>query len=274
MLKIAVFDKLQRFNLFAVEPNTGAARILGREVFTGGLSQAVSGMLSDAPSSPKLAITPNVDQVNRLVLDEGWRKVFQQADILFTDGKPVEILLNKLGAKNIHRVTGADLLPEVARAATGTGKRIAVVGGRDDVRERAVENLREKNGAGLDIVGVSVPFAPGGFDEAAAEVTDLKPDIVFVCLSSPKQEQWVIDFRETLPAAWYIGAGAAVDFAAGEVERAPQLMQNLSLEWLYRLYKEPKRLAYRYLVVGPIYLGVIAAAIMQAKGNKAERKAA
>lgn len=265
MFTTAVFDKLQRLNLFSVDPATGVAQILGREVFAGDLSQAVSYLLDDAPAVPKLAITPNVDQVNRLVLDDAWRQVFQQADILFTDGKPVEILLNKLGAKNIHRVTGADLLPEVARAATGTGKRVAVVGGRDDVRERAVANLKAGNGEALDIVGVPVPFAPGGFDEAAAEVAELKPDIVFVCLSSPKQEQWVIDFRETLPAAWYIGSGAAVDFAAGEVDRAPELMQKLSLEWLYRLYKEPKRLAYRYLVVGPIYLGVIAAAIARAK---------
>ncbi|MBC2682469.1 WecB/TagA/CpsF family glycosyltransferase [Corynebacterium anserum] len=252
---------LQQFNLLTVDRSSSKAEILGRPVFPGTAAEAVSLFLSETPSTPKLVITPNVDHINRLVLDAQWREVFQTAEILLTDGKPVEILLKKLGADNIHRITGADLLPRVATAARGTGKRIAVVGGRDDVRQQAIANLTESNGQELDIVGVSVPFAPGGFDEAAQRIVELQPDIVFVCLSSPKQEQWVEDFREVLPGAWYIGSGAAVDFAAGEVERAPEWMQNLSLEWVYRLMKEPKRLAYRYVVVGPLFLGVIASAM-------------
>ncbi|WP_151528488.1 MULTISPECIES: WecB/TagA/CpsF family glycosyltransferase [Corynebacterium] len=239
--------------------------INGIAVFRGDLAAATT-MLLDAtrPSHPLLAITPNVDQLNRLITDEHWREEFGSADALFVDGAPLLALFRLLKAQDVHRVTGADLLPAVAAAAATQDRTIAVLGGRDDIREAAVRQLRADN-PGASIHGVSIPFSEDLAADPAtiATLRELQPDVSFVCLGSPKQERWVLANIEQLPAGWYVGAGAAVDFVAGTTQRAPELLQKLGLEWAYRLSQEPRRLAKRYLVVGPLFLVVIARALVQ-----------
>jgi glycosyltransferase involved in cell wall biosynthesis len=91
-----------------------------------------------------------------------------------------------------------------------------------------------------------------------ARLRSLRPDIVFLCLGFPLQEAWWAHWRDRLPAAVYVGAGAAVDFAAGVRSRAPRAVQRLGMEWCWRLAQEPRRLAHRYLVRGPRFLVVAA----------------
>ena len=246
-----------RFPLLSVDKYNRQARISGRPVFSGTLPEAVELLLRvPAPAAPQLVITPNVDQINRLIQDDQWRDEFAQAEVLVVDGAPVVGLFRMLGAKQINRVTGADLLPAVVSAATPV-HRIAIAGGNDSVRERAIAKLRSTH-PNADVVGISIPFSadPRAAADTLAELRAAAPSIVFVCLGSPKQERWVLHHRDELPGAWYVGAGAAVDFAAGEVKRAPQMLQKFGLEWLYRLSQEPRRLAKRYLVIGPLFLPV------------------
>ena len=100
-----------------------------------------------------------------------------------------------------------------------------------------------------------------------AQLRDVAPDIVFVCLGAPKQELWYLQWRDQLPPAVYIGAGAAVDFAADRVRRAPKLVQRIGAEWVWRLAQEPRRLAGRYLGKGPAFLFVIGRSLARRRGD-------
>lgn len=109
-------------------------------------------------------------------------------------------------------------------------------------------------------------------DPASLEVVEalasLEPDLVFVCLGSPKQDVWVSRWRAKLPPAVYIGAGAAVDFVAGTKRRAPRALQRLGLEWAFRLAQEPRRLARRYLVRGPAFAMVAVRSLIAARRSR------
>ncbi|MDN5573728.1 MAG: WecB/TagA/CpsF family glycosyltransferase, partial [Micrococcales bacterium] len=94
-------------------------------------------------------------------------------------------------------------------------------------------------------------------------LAQLDPSLVYLCLGSPKQEAWFEHWRRELPAAVYVGAGAAVDFAAGARRRAPRALQMIGGEWTWRLVQEPRRMAGRYLGRGPRFLGVIARSVLR-----------
>jgi N-acetylglucosaminyldiphosphoundecaprenol N-acetyl-beta-D-mannosaminyltransferase len=81
-----------------------------------------------------------------------------------------------------------------------------------------------------------------------ADIIEAKPDIVYVGLGFPKQEHVIDRLRPDLPASWFVGCGASIQFVAGDLRRAPEWMQGTGLEWMYRLLSEPRRLAIRYLL--------------------------
>ena len=219
-------------------------------------------------SSVRLMVTPNVDQVLLLDQDAHWRRVFMTADLHIADGMPIVALGRLLGATNLHRLTGADLLPEVLRRASVEGWKVAVVGGRLTSSDLLI-------GAGIDgahdagwLLTVEAPQLSSPHDPTSRDViTTLRgfgPDLVFVCLGSPKQELWVDAWRHELPDALYIGAGAAADFLVRKVSRAPRWMRSSGLEWVYRLLQEPRRLGRRYLLRGPRFV-LIAVQALTAK---------
>ncbi|GGG81275.1 WecB/TagA/CpsF family glycosyltransferase [Corynebacterium pelargi] len=247
----------------SVDSSGHHAELDGQTLFRGSVEDALDTFLGKAPACAQLLITPNVDQVNRLITDAQWRATFRSGDFYLIDGAPVLGLLKLLGAKGFHRVTGADLLPTAAKRATKEHT-IVILGGKDEVREAAIEQLRAQN-PDARFEGISIPFqaTPEANEDIAEQLAALAPQLVFICLGSPKQEQWFQANQEHLPPAFYVGAGAAVDFAAGAVNRAPKLMQKLGLEWFYRLLQEPRRLAKRYLVVGPMFILVVIASLLR-----------
>ena len=234
--------------------------ILGRRLF-GGSQQALLEQIGGLArgGKPSLLVTLNVDQTLNLQSDALFAKTVGGADLVVIDGTPITWLGKLLGAGQAHRNTGADLLPAVAEAAVDRDWVVAITGGSPTVTELAAAKLAEQHGA--RVVSVEFPFIDGPEDPTAEQVVeqlnDLQPSVVFLCLGSPKQELWFSQWCDRLPAAVYIGAGAAVDFAAGEVRRAPRLVQRLGLEWFYRLLQEPGRLAHRYLIRGPQFLLVV-----------------
>lgn len=219
-----------------------------------------------------LVVTPNVDQVLSMPSSQAEKSVMDAASLLIIDGAPILALARALGAKNAFRNTGADLLPLVAEASAEYGWKVAILGGSESVGREAVNRLSNTYPASA-LEYVAFPFVTEvGLDatrEVVGALVEVNPDIVFVCLGSPKQERWVQEHRDILPGAVYIGAGAAVDFAAGAISRAPRLIQKFGFEWVWRLAQEPKRLAQRYLVRGPLFLGVIVRSLMlQARINR------
>jgi N-acetylglucosaminyldiphosphoundecaprenol N-acetyl-beta-D-mannosaminyltransferase len=235
--------------------------LAGRPLFTGNESQLLDrlGALATA-GRVALVMTPNVDQTLDLDSSASLRDAFDHADLRPVDGMPLVLLARLLGARRAQRNTGADLLPVLASQSAARHWRIVVTGSSDAVSTSAIHRLQERfPGAMISAVGfpriadVSDPVS----QSVITQLKRIKPDFVFVCLGAPKQEAWVRRWRDELPPAVYIGAGAAADFAAGEIPRAPRVVQALSMEWAWRLAREPRRLFRRYLVKGPRFVDVI-----------------
>jgi N-acetylglucosaminyldiphosphoundecaprenol N-acetyl-beta-D-mannosaminyltransferase len=213
---------------------------------------------------PHLVITPNVDMVVRLATSVSWNSVFRQGDLYIADGRPVVALCRLMGARRTERLTGADLLMASAAAAKDRDWRIALVGGSDHTQALAIGRLNQTY-PGSNLLPIKTPHFASGRDPEARTVVDrlreTRPDLVFLCLGSPKQELFFAQLKDHLPPAVYVGAGAAVDFAAGTAPRAPVIVQRLGLEWLHRLAHDPRRLARRYLVRDPAFLPIAAASV-------------
>lgn len=249
----------------AVEVRDGIAMLGTYRLFSGD-SEALLDALDELSDLGRRAFiaTPNVDHVIELERNRDFAAAYDMADICPTDGAPLVALARLLGARDVHRLTGADLLGQVCSRAAASGKRVVIAGGSDATLSRAVENLKRAN-PGVSLNGLPFPVLSGPGDPASAEAVDelrvAQPDFVFLCLGTPKQELWFARWAEALPPAVYIGSGAAVDFAAGTVRRAPGWVQRAGGEWLWRLAREPRRLAHRYLVRGPLFIPVIARSV-------------
>ncbi|ULE35860.1 WecB/TagA/CpsF family glycosyltransferase [Mycobacterium sp. IDR2000157661] len=176
--------------------------------------------------------------------------------LLLADGMPIAWRGQLLTAAPWPRVTGADLLPRVLELAQRSGYRVGFLGGTADTHLRLTELLRQRF---PDLV-VSGTWAPEADQVAqvsphiAAAIRLARTDILVVCLGKPRQERWVVEHGTATGAHLFLPFGAAADFLAGTKRRAPQWMQRAGLEWLYRLSREPRRLARRYLIQGPAAL--------------------
>jgi len=249
----------------------GSVRLAGRELFLGGARDLVEAIDALLPTREvHTIITPNVDQTLNLRTDLALGAAFDEASIRITDGFPLVVLGHRLGARRLERLTGADLLPLAAQVGAERGWRIALTGGGPGVAGHAAAVLRDRHD--VDVVAVDFPRIASVDDPESLSVVEalaeLEPDLVFVCLGSPKQDVWVSRWRAKLPPAVYIGAGAAVDFVAGTKKRAPVLLQRLGLEWAFRLVQEPRRLAYRYLVRGPAFAVVAVRSLASARRSR------
>lgn len=191
---------------------------------------------------------------------EEHRRIFNAAGMVTPDGMPL-VWLSRARHPHVSRVYGPDLmLASLARSAA-SGQRHYLYGGGPGVGERLAAQLRERF-PGAHLVGSrEPPFAPIDQLTTAAEaerINAARPDIVWVGIGSPKQEQWMTRMRSRLQAPVLLGVGAAFDFHSGTVAQAPAWMQRSGLEWLFRLGSDPSRLWRRYLIDNPWFLWSIA----------------
>lgn len=181
--------------------------------------------------------------------DEAYRRVQNGAVMVLPDGGPLSRFSRQHGFPQAQRVTGPDLMREVLARSAGTGWTHYFYGSTPETLE-ALRSVLEKRYPGARVVGMqSPPFRPLTPQEDAAAVAAInaaKPDFVWVGLGAPKQERWMADHAGRVHALM-LGVGAAFDYEAGKIRRAPQWMQRHNLEWLYRLLQDPKRLFGRYL---------------------------
>ena len=199
-------------------------------------------------------LTPNLDILRRVTSEPQTRALVEGTTLRTADGMPL-IWASKLkGTPLPQRVTGSDLIFTLTQRAASEGFRVYLLGGDPGVGDEAAAKLREKF-AGLIIAGVESP--PFGFDKDDAymnamreRVVAAKPDIVYVAVGFPKQERVIAYLRPHLSKTWFLGIGISFSFVTGHVQRAPQLVQKLGLEWVHRMAQEPGRLAKRYLVHG------------------------
>jgi exopolysaccharide biosynthesis WecB/TagA/CpsF family protein len=214
-------------------------------------------------------VTGNVDHLMLLRRDPEFRRAYEMASLRVADGSPVVWLSKLIGTPLPERVTGSDLFPLVCERAQTEGLSIGVLGGREEGVPRALARL-SIDYPNLRVAGFHCP--PEGFEddpelsaEAVAAVNEMQPDLLFVCLGAPKQERWWARNHLEVGPTVALHFGAAVDFYAGVVQRAPALFQRAGLEWLYRVLREPGRMWRRYLVRDMRFLAVMARVTLQAR---------
>ena len=184
-------------------------------------------------------------------------QIHQAAGMVTPDGMPL-VWVSKLRSKlKVGRVCGSDLMDALCDAGQAEGLRHYFYGGKAGIPEAMINNLRSKYPA-LTVAGsYSPPFRALTAEEDTCIVDAINEScaqVVWVGLSTPKQELWMRDHVGRVRGATLIGVGAAFDFHSGAVARAPKWMQRRGLEWLYRLASEPSRLWRRYLVMAPLFI--------------------
>lgn len=189
--------------------------------------------------------------------DTALRQAYNSAYLATPDGMPLVWLGRWHGHPDITRVYGPDLLLAVCDRGRATDLRHFFYGGTPGVAEELARKLCTSF-PGLEIVGTySPPFRELNEDEFSAlqrQITAARPDIIWVGLSTPKQEKFMSGVWDKLDAALLVGVGAAFDFHSGRVRQAPRWMQRSGLEWFFRLCVEPRRLWRRYLVNNPLFI--------------------
>jgi N-acetylglucosaminyldiphosphoundecaprenol N-acetyl-beta-D-mannosaminyltransferase len=200
--------------------------------------------------------------------DERLRRIHNAAGLVTPDGMPLVWLNHLHGQRHVERVYGPDLLLAVCAHSLTAGYRHYFYGGAEGVPELLAARLSERF-PGLQVAGTfSPPFRALTADEDAdviARINASQADIVWVGLSTPRQERWMADHVGRLRAPVLVGVGAAFDFHAGLKPQAPRWMQRNGLEWLFRLLSEPRRLARRYLLNNPLFVFLV---VQQALGRQ------
>jgi N-acetylglucosaminyldiphosphoundecaprenol N-acetyl-beta-D-mannosaminyltransferase len=198
----------------------------------------------------------NVHAVVTVGQDTQFGRVIKEADLVTPDGAPVAWMLRKLGFPNQQRINGPDLMWRYCEKAATRGESIYLYGGRPETLRMLQFRLKEAFPA-LRIAGISAPpFRDLTKEEDESEVTRINASgagTVWVSLGCPKQEKWMAAHRDRVQAVM-IGVGAAFDYHAGTINRAPPWMQNAGLEWLHRLVAEPRRLWKRYLITNFLFV--------------------
>ena len=207
-------------------------------------------------------VTPNVDHIVKIEHDALFREIYNNADLILTDGKPLIWMSRWLGTPIKEKISGSDFFPRVCEMAAKEGFSVFLLGAAEGVARMAAVNLMKKY-KNLKIAGVYSPSY--SFEKKEEEIDDIinkinesKPDILCIGMGTPKQEKFYYRYRDRLNVPLTLHIGATIDFEAGVVKRAPEWVSYVGMEWLYRLVKEPRRLYRRYLLddveIFPIFL--------------------
>jgi len=192
--------------------------------------------------------------------DPTLREIHNLSGLTTPDGMPMVWAGRRAGAHWMSRVYGPDLMLEICRLAAERGWRSFFYGGGVGVADRLADRLVTLF-PGLEVAGTyTPPFRPLTNEESAEivmRISDSRPQLVWVGLSTPKQERWMAEFVNKVEPTVFLGVGAAFDIHAGLLRQSPKWMQSMGLEWLYRLRREPRRLWRRYLRNNPAFLARI-----------------
>jgi N-acetylglucosaminyldiphosphoundecaprenol N-acetyl-beta-D-mannosaminyltransferase len=198
-----------------------------------------------------------VHGVSEAQRDPAFRQILNQAFLNTPDGMPMVWMGKSEGFGNMGRVYGPDLMLRLCALSVSRGFSHFFYGAGPGVAEELRFRL-EHRFPGIRILGTyTPPFRPLNSleeTELLRLVRNLKPDIFWVGLSTPKQEKFMANYYSKLDATLFLGVGAAFDFHAGRIRQAPRWMQRAGLEWLFRLACEPRRLWKRYLKNNPLFV--------------------
>lgn len=189
--------------------------------------------------------------------DPALKQIHNEAGLVTPDGMPMVWMCRNAGQKETQRVYGPELMLRVCEMSVEKNYTHFLYGGAEGVADELADALRERF-PGIQIVGTYCPpFRPlteAEDEEVIQQINDSGAHLVWVGLSTPKQERWMAAHAGKLNANAMLGVGAAFDFHTGKVKQAPAWMQRSGLEWFFRLTQEPKRLWKRYLTNNPLFI--------------------
>ena len=253
-------------------------RLLGLEFAAVSEAQTIERVLDGVEDGRGGWVCPaNLDVLRQWRGSEEVRELLSHADLVVADGMPLIWAGGLQGSPLPQRVAGSTLTLTLAAAAADAGASVFLLGGNPGTAEAAARELVERNPR-LRVAGTLSP--PFGFEKSRAwqerierALLEAAPDIVYVGLGFPKQERLIVALRRALPATWFVSCGVSFSFIAGEITRAPAIVQRLGLEWVHRLAQEPRRLFRRYLVLGvPFFAELLLSVLlvrMRARGRVA-----
>ena len=231
--------------------------VINSHISVGGYHEFIDGIFSLVEHKvPSYICFANVHMVMEGYKDSTFQNIVNHATLVAPDGKPISLFINHFYELKQERICGMDIFPELLKQAEILGKSVYFFGNTNDLLD-VIRNKIGKEYPDLKISGsYSPPFRVLSSLENEKILDHIKaasPDLVFVSLGCPKQEKWMAENRDYLGAC-LLGVGQAFNTYAGMEKRLPVWMRNLSLEWLYRLFLEPKRLWKRYLFTNSHFL--------------------
>lgn len=199
-------------------------------------------------------ITPNVDHLVKLQKDKEFYETYQQAEWIVCDSKILYILSKLLKNPLPEAIPGSSFFTAFYEYHKDDPNcKIFLLGAAEGIAVKAMERINQKVGRNI-IVGAHSPSygfekKPEECEELIRIVNESGANVVLVGVGAPKQEKWIMKYRNRMPKVdIFMGLGATIDFEAGTLKRAPKLWQKIGMEWLYRCLKEPKRLFKRYFI--------------------------
>ena len=221
--------------------------ILGVNIAVTNMNEVVTYILDNLEKlKGKYICVSNVHTTVMSYENPDYLNVQNSADLRIPDGKPLSLVCKKRGFKEASGVTGPELMEELFRIQDLSHY---FYGSTEETLEKLKQNLEIKF-PNIKIAGMYSPPFRNLDDDEDKKIIDMinksGADILWVALGAPKQENWMFKHKDKINALM-IGVGAGFDYHAGNIKRAPKWMQKLSLEWLYRLFQDPKRLFKRYL---------------------------
>ena len=206
---------------------------------------------------PRMIQAINTDSIVKANISDEIAKISNRADLALADGMPLVWVSKLMGKPLKERVAGTDFFENFSVIADSNNYSYYFLGSTEEVVEKMIKNIGDKY-PGIKVAGYYCPTFGDMKDEnqnidICNKINAAKSDVVWVGFGCPKQERWIVENKERIDAAVIMGIGAAFEFISGKVKRAPIFLQKAGLEWLYRVYKEPRRLWKRYFIHGPLF---------------------
>jgi len=242
---------------------TASFKVLGVRVHAVQIPDVVDQMehwIREGRDTHYIAVT-GMHGVTEAQQDPSFKEILNSADLVVPDGMPLVWLSHLRGLSLKRRVYGPELMLTFCERTSHRSYRHFFYGGAPGVPEQLAETLGTRF-SGMQVAGTySPPFRPPTGEEKREIVAMIRrsaPDVLWVGLSTPKQERWMYEYRhELVDIPVMVGVGAAFDLNTGRVKQAPAWMQERGLEWFYRLLQEPRRLWRRYLVGGSKFVCLV-----------------
>jgi len=231
---------------------TNLVTILGIDFVNKRFDQVVEELLSRINNKRKsFIVTANPEIVMYAHEHSDYKKIVQSADMVVPDGYGIILASKILDTPIMERVAGYDLTVRLLELGNKKKLKIYLLGGREETNQKAVENIHNTY-PDIQIVGRHHGFFDWEKSQVTAEIKAANPDVVFVALGFPRQEQWIAKHLDQFSHGLFMGVGGSIDVLAGEVQRAPRIWQKLNLEWFYRLISQPTR--WRRMVAIPRFI--------------------